>query len=45
LAETKDFIGATGKITLDADHNAIKPAVIKEVKNGKWVYVTTVQPK
>ena len=45
IAQTKDFIGATGVITLDADRNAIKPAVIKQVKDGKWSYVTTVQPK
>lgn len=42
---TKNFVGATGTITLDANRNAIKPAIIKQVKDGKWVYVTTVYPK
>ena len=45
ISQTKDFVGATGKITLDANRNAIKPAIIKQVKDGKWVYVTTVYPK
>lgn len=45
LAKTKDFPGAAGIITLDADRNAIKNAVIKQVKNGKFVYQDTIQPK
>jgi branched-chain amino acid transport system substrate-binding protein len=44
LAQTKDFPGVTGIITLDADHNAVKPAVVLEVKGGKAVYVATVSP-
>ena len=32
IAQTKDFAGVTGKITLDADRNAVKPAVVLEVK-------------
>ncbi len=38
LAETKDFDGAAGVITLDANGDAIKDAVIKTVKDGKFVY-------
>jgi branched-chain amino acid transport system substrate-binding protein len=45
LAKTKDFDGVTGKITIDKDRNAIKPAVILEMKNGVPTYVTTIQPK
>ncbi|MGE5380893.1 MAG: ABC transporter substrate-binding protein [Methylocystaceae bacterium] len=44
LAATKDFKGATGIITLDKDRNAVKSAVINEVKGGKFVYLTTVNP-
>ena len=44
IAETKGFQGVTGVISLDADHNAVKPAVVLEVKGGKAVYVATVAP-
>ena len=44
LATTKDFQGVTGKMTLDADRNARKPAVIIELKGGKFVYKETVNP-
>ena len=44
LAATKDFDGATGKMTLDANRNARKPAVILEIKGGKFVYRETVNP-
>jgi len=44
LAKTKDFDGVTGSISIDADRNAVKPAVILEMKDGKPKYVTTIQP-
>jgi branched-chain amino acid transport system substrate-binding protein len=44
IAATKDFPGVTGVITLDDDHNAVKPAVVLEVKGGKAVFVATVSP-
>ena len=44
LAATKDFSGVTGKITINADRNAIKPAVVLKVENGKFVFVETVTP-
>ncbi|NLO90122.1 MAG: ABC transporter substrate-binding protein [Clostridia bacterium] len=43
LAETKDFEGAAGMITLDENGDAIKDAVIKTVKNGKFVYLDIVK--
>ena len=43
-AATKDYPGVTGIITIDANHDAVKPAVVLEVKDGKSVYVTTVAP-
>jgi branched-chain amino acid transport system substrate-binding protein len=44
IAVTKDFPGAAGLITLDAEGDAVKSAVIKTVKDGKFSYLTTVQP-
>ena len=44
IAETKDFPGVTGKITLDEHRNPNKPAVILQVKDGKFVYVETIAP-
>jgi branched-chain amino acid transport system substrate-binding protein len=44
IAQTKDFPGVTGNITLDANRNAVKPAVVLRVKNGKLEYVETVKP-
>lgn len=44
LAATKDCQVTTGKINFDANRNAIKPAVIVEVKNGKACYLDTVNP-
>lgn len=44
LAVTKDFEGATGMITLDKEGDAIKPAVIKSIEGGKFVYKSFVEP-
>ena len=44
VAATKDFAGVTGVITLDADHNAVKPAVVLKVVGDTGKYVATVQP-
>ena len=44
LANTKDFQGVTGSLTLNDNHDAIKSAVIIEMKNGKQVYKETVKP-
>jgi branched-chain amino acid transport system substrate-binding protein len=44
IAETKDFPGVTGKITIDPERNAKKSAVIVQVKGGIPVYVITIEP-
>jgi branched-chain amino acid transport system substrate-binding protein len=44
LAATKGFPGVTGVITIDGDHNAVKPAVVLVVKSGAPHYVATVKP-
>ncbi|CAH2215314.1 ABC transporter substrate-binding protein [Tepidibacter aestuarii] len=45
IAETKDFEGATGYITLDENGDAVKSAIIKKVQDGKFNYLDTIQPK
>jgi branched-chain amino acid transport system substrate-binding protein len=45
LAGIKEFTGVTGTITMDADRNAEKPAVVLKVGSGKFDFVTTVPPK
>jgi branched-chain amino acid transport system substrate-binding protein len=44
LAETSDFAGVVGPITIDEERNAIKPAVILKVEDGKFAYVDMVAP-
>ena len=44
IADTKDYQGVTGKITIDDKRNATKSAVILQVKNKEFKYVATVQP-
>lgn len=44
IAATKDHPGIAGTISMNADRNALKPAVILEVRDGASKYVTTVQP-
>jgi branched-chain amino acid transport system substrate-binding protein len=38
IAQTKGFDGVTGKITINAQRNADKPAVIIEAANGKFKF-------
>ena len=44
LAQTKGFEGAAGDITINADRDADKPAVFKQVKGGKFAFLSTVKP-
>ncbi|WP_371372965.1 ABC transporter substrate-binding protein [Sporomusa aerivorans] len=44
LAATKDFATVTGSTTLNATHDAVKNAVIIEMKDGKQMYKATVKP-
>jgi len=45
IAATKDYQGVTGKITIDKDRNAVKPASVLKVENGKYVLVETIAPE
>jgi branched-chain amino acid transport system substrate-binding protein len=38
IAETKNFAGATGTISMDKDRNANKPIVVVEIKDKKFKY-------
>jgi branched-chain amino acid transport system substrate-binding protein len=44
LADTKDFRGVTGSITIDNERNARKPAVVIAPLDGKMTYKETIQP-
>lgn len=44
LAATKDFAGVTGKISIDADRNPTKSAVVLQMKNGMPTFVTSIAP-
>jgi branched-chain amino acid transport system substrate-binding protein len=44
LAATKDFPGVTGIISMDANRNAVKPAVILKLEDRKYIYQETIQP-
>lgn len=44
IAETRGYPGVTGNITIDGDRNAVKPAVVLQIRGSKFVYVTTIEP-
>jgi branched-chain amino acid transport system substrate-binding protein len=44
IAQTKDFAGVAGTITLDKDRNAVKSAVVLKIGDGKTQFVTTINP-
>jgi branched-chain amino acid transport system substrate-binding protein len=44
LALIKEFVGATGKISIDEKRNAVKSAVVVQVKGAENKYITTINP-
>jgi len=44
ISATKDFPGVTGVISINADRNAVKPAVVLKLQGGKYVYQETINP-
>jgi branched-chain amino acid transport system substrate-binding protein len=44
IAATKDFSGASGKFSLNADRDAVKALVFIQIKGGKFTYNATVNP-
>jgi branched-chain amino acid transport system substrate-binding protein len=44
IAATKEFQGVTGKITINDQRNAVKPAVVLQIRGHSYHYVTTIAP-
>lgn len=44
LAATRDYMGVTGRISIDENRNARKSAVIMAIQDGKVQYKETIQP-
>jgi branched-chain amino acid transport system substrate-binding protein len=44
LATTKNFRGVTGVISMDANRNAVKPAVVLKLQDRSYIYQETIQP-
>jgi branched-chain amino acid transport system substrate-binding protein len=44
IAATKDYPGVTGVISINETHDAVKPAVVLQVKDGAAKWVATVEP-
>jgi len=45
LAETRDFAGVVGPITINEQRDAIKPAVILKIADDRFEYVDMVSPQ
>jgi branched-chain amino acid transport system substrate-binding protein len=45
LAETKNFNGITGIISMDRQRNAVKSAVILKLLDTRYIYQETIQPE
>lgn len=45
LAQTRNFSGVTGIISMDLERNAVKPAVILKLQDGSYIYQETIQPE
>ncbi len=44
LEKLKDYPGVTGNITIDDKHNAKKPLVVLQIKDGRFAYNSTINP-
>jgi branched-chain amino acid transport system substrate-binding protein len=44
IAQTTNFKGITGVISLNAERNAVKPAVVLELRDRQFVYKETISP-
>ena len=44
IAQTKDFQGVTGRITINEKRDAVKSAVVLRVEDGNFKYQTTINP-
>jgi branched-chain amino acid transport system substrate-binding protein len=44
IAETKDFAGVTGRISIDQNRNALKPITIIKIGDGKFHFAQRIGP-
>jgi branched-chain amino acid transport system substrate-binding protein len=44
ISQTRNFLGVTGSISINPQRDAVKPAVIFELRDRKLVYKETIQP-
>lgn len=45
IAQTQNFPGVTGTISINAERNAVKPATVFELQNGKYVFKENIYPE
>lgn len=45
IAQTQNFPGVTGSISINQERNAVKPAVVLKLQDSKFVYETTIYPE
>jgi len=45
LAQTRNFPGVTGLISIDANRNAVKPAVVLKLQDTRFIYQETIHPE
>jgi branched-chain amino acid transport system substrate-binding protein len=44
LAQTKDFSGVSGHISMDKDRNAQKDIVVLQIRDGQFRFVESIAP-
>lgn len=45
IAQTANFPGVTGTISINQERNAVKPATVFELQNGKYVFKENIYPE
>jgi branched-chain amino acid transport system substrate-binding protein len=45
IAQTANFAGVTGNITINSERNAVKPAVVLEIRDRRFQYRETISPE
>jgi len=45
IAKTQNYPGVTGTISIDAQRNAVKPAVVLKLQDHKYIYQETIYPE
>jgi branched-chain amino acid transport system substrate-binding protein len=45
IAQTKNYPGVTGTISINQDRNAVKPATVFELQNRKYVFKENIYPE